>query len=257
MIVQVTTFAAAIIAARRVAQSDFEPCPAYEAVIGNAIIAAEKVLRRIDSSWPARERDRDFCFSGRLLLPFVTRQRVFLLELVPNVFLGAKVANHHKNRQHEECYEIARRQWIGTVDYADYHAEGERRAYSQQEKEQPVGVCVLYATAYFVFILDILSNVFLCEIVAKHRTSDPQKDRCRVARKFHGLSIGDFAAYHARGNPVHPQTRELIWRFHCISRPNGFAFGPESVEYHGPMRLAVRKGMCYKTGTGSHSKRIN
>lgn len=52
--------AASIIAARRLAQLDFKPCPAYEAAIGNAIVAAEKIMRRIDSNWPERKHDRDY-----------------------------------------------------------------------------------------------------------------------------------------------------------------------------------------------------
>jgi hypothetical protein len=44
----------------RLAQLDFKPCPASDAAISNAIIAAEKILRRIDSRWPKHEHDRDF-----------------------------------------------------------------------------------------------------------------------------------------------------------------------------------------------------
>ena len=53
--------AASIIAARRLAQLDFKPSPAYEVVLANAITAAEKLLSRIDSRWPQKkDRDRDF-----------------------------------------------------------------------------------------------------------------------------------------------------------------------------------------------------
>jgi hypothetical protein len=51
---------ALILAARRLAQLEFKRCPAYGAVIANAIVAAEKILRRIDSHWPKREQDGDF-----------------------------------------------------------------------------------------------------------------------------------------------------------------------------------------------------
>jgi transposase len=37
---------------------EFKPCPAYDAVIANAIVAAQKILSRIDSHWPKRENDR-------------------------------------------------------------------------------------------------------------------------------------------------------------------------------------------------------
>ena len=46
---RVLLIAASILAARRLAQLDFKPCPASDAAIANAIIAAEKILRRIDS----------------------------------------------------------------------------------------------------------------------------------------------------------------------------------------------------------------
>jgi hypothetical protein len=46
--------------ARRLAQLEFKPCLAYDAVIANAIFAAEKILRRIDSHWSNREHDRAF-----------------------------------------------------------------------------------------------------------------------------------------------------------------------------------------------------
>jgi hypothetical protein len=57
---RVLLIAASILAARRLALLDFKHCPAYEAAIGNAIAAAEKIMRRIDSNWPVKERDRDF-----------------------------------------------------------------------------------------------------------------------------------------------------------------------------------------------------
>jgi hypothetical protein len=57
---RVLLIAASILAARRLAQLEFKPCPAYDSVIANAIVAAEKILRRIDSHWPKREHDRDF-----------------------------------------------------------------------------------------------------------------------------------------------------------------------------------------------------
>jgi hypothetical protein len=57
---RVLVIAASILAARRLAQLEFKPCPAYEAVIANAIAAAEKIMRRIDSHWPAPDRHRDF-----------------------------------------------------------------------------------------------------------------------------------------------------------------------------------------------------
>jgi hypothetical protein len=55
---RVLLIAASILAARRLVQLDFKPCPAYESAIASA--AAEKILRRIDTRWPNRETDRDF-----------------------------------------------------------------------------------------------------------------------------------------------------------------------------------------------------
>jgi hypothetical protein len=52
--------AAAIIAARNLAQINFKHCPAYESAISNAVLAAEKIMRKVDSNWPGREQDRDF-----------------------------------------------------------------------------------------------------------------------------------------------------------------------------------------------------
>jgi hypothetical protein len=46
--------------ARRLAQLDFKPSPAYTSAIASAITAAEEILRRIDSKWPKKDPDRDF-----------------------------------------------------------------------------------------------------------------------------------------------------------------------------------------------------
>jgi hypothetical protein len=51
---------AAIIASRRLAQLEFKPCPAFEATIANAIHAAERIMKKIDSNFSDRARDRDF-----------------------------------------------------------------------------------------------------------------------------------------------------------------------------------------------------
>jgi transposase len=57
---RVLLIAASILAARRLVQLDFKPCPAYESAIASAIAAAEKILRRIDTRWPNRQPDREF-----------------------------------------------------------------------------------------------------------------------------------------------------------------------------------------------------
>ena len=47
--------AAAILAARRLAQIDAKPrTPAFEAAIHDAVMIAERILQRIDSLWPAK-----------------------------------------------------------------------------------------------------------------------------------------------------------------------------------------------------------
>jgi hypothetical protein len=56
---RVRLLSASIIASRRLAHLDFKPCPAYEAAIGSAILAAYKIMRQIDSNWPKREHERD------------------------------------------------------------------------------------------------------------------------------------------------------------------------------------------------------
>jgi hypothetical protein len=45
--------AASILAARKLAQYEYKPCPATECAIADAIAAANKILARIDSLWPA------------------------------------------------------------------------------------------------------------------------------------------------------------------------------------------------------------
>ncbi len=55
---RVLLIAAAILAARNLAQLDGRSSPAFEATIANAINVAERILRRIDERWPVqRERD--------------------------------------------------------------------------------------------------------------------------------------------------------------------------------------------------------
>jgi hypothetical protein len=57
---RVLLIAASILAARRLAQLEYKSCPAFEACIADAIAAAEKILKKIDSRWPAPEHVRDF-----------------------------------------------------------------------------------------------------------------------------------------------------------------------------------------------------
>jgi hypothetical protein len=44
--------AASILAARRIALCQSKPSPALECAISDAIIMAEKILKRIDGRWP-------------------------------------------------------------------------------------------------------------------------------------------------------------------------------------------------------------
>ena len=45
--------AAAILAARDLSRLEYKACPATDAVIANAVKTAERILRKIDSNWPA------------------------------------------------------------------------------------------------------------------------------------------------------------------------------------------------------------
>lgn len=54
------TLAASIIVARQLAQIGLRPSPAYEVAIANAITAAEKIMRRIDSKLSAPHQDGYF-----------------------------------------------------------------------------------------------------------------------------------------------------------------------------------------------------
>lgn len=51
---RVLLIAASILAARKLAQYD-KPCPAIEATIANSISMAEKIMRKIDAMFPARQ----------------------------------------------------------------------------------------------------------------------------------------------------------------------------------------------------------
>jgi hypothetical protein len=55
----VLLIAASILAARRLAQLEDRPSPAYESVIASAINAAERILKRIDGNWPKQDGGRD------------------------------------------------------------------------------------------------------------------------------------------------------------------------------------------------------
>jgi hypothetical protein len=56
---RVLLIAASILAARKLAQLEYKPCPAVDCCIADAIAAADRILRKIDSRWPAPQRDRD------------------------------------------------------------------------------------------------------------------------------------------------------------------------------------------------------
>ncbi len=53
---RVLLIAASILAARKLANWDGRPSPALECAIANAISLAERIMARIDSRWPAKER---------------------------------------------------------------------------------------------------------------------------------------------------------------------------------------------------------
>jgi hypothetical protein len=49
---RVLLIAASILAARKLAEWDGRPSPAFEAAVANAITVAERILSRIDARWP-------------------------------------------------------------------------------------------------------------------------------------------------------------------------------------------------------------
>jgi hypothetical protein len=51
---RVLLIAATILAARKLAQFD-KPCPGIEAAIANSISMAEKIMRKIDALYPAKD----------------------------------------------------------------------------------------------------------------------------------------------------------------------------------------------------------
>jgi hypothetical protein len=53
---RVLLVAATILAARKLAQFD-KPCPGIEAAISNSISMAEKIMRKIDDLYPAKQND--------------------------------------------------------------------------------------------------------------------------------------------------------------------------------------------------------
>ncbi len=55
---RVLLIAASILAARKLAEWDGRPSPAFESAIANAISVAERILSRIDSRWPAVTANR-------------------------------------------------------------------------------------------------------------------------------------------------------------------------------------------------------
>ena len=54
---RVLLIAASILAARRLANWDGRPSPAFEAAVSDAIAIAERILSRIDARWPTRTKE--------------------------------------------------------------------------------------------------------------------------------------------------------------------------------------------------------
>jgi hypothetical protein len=52
---RVLLIASSILAARKLTDWDGRPSPASESAIANAILAAERILSRIDAKWPAKQ----------------------------------------------------------------------------------------------------------------------------------------------------------------------------------------------------------
>jgi hypothetical protein len=55
---RVLLISATILAARKLAQYD-KPCPGIEAAISNSIAMAEKIMRKIDALYPAKDSNPD------------------------------------------------------------------------------------------------------------------------------------------------------------------------------------------------------
>jgi len=55
---RVILIAASILCSRKLAELGFKPSPAADAAIANAVAAAVRIMRKIDSCWPPPERDR-------------------------------------------------------------------------------------------------------------------------------------------------------------------------------------------------------
>jgi hypothetical protein len=51
---RVLLIAASILAARKLANWDGRPSPAFESAIADAIVAAERIMARIDRRWPVK-----------------------------------------------------------------------------------------------------------------------------------------------------------------------------------------------------------
>jgi len=51
---RVLLIAASILAARKLADWDGRPSPAFEAAIANAITVAERIMAKIESRWPEK-----------------------------------------------------------------------------------------------------------------------------------------------------------------------------------------------------------
>ncbi len=56
---RVLLIAAAILAARRLANWDGRPSPAFESAISDAIATAERIMQRIDARWPVKTQVYD------------------------------------------------------------------------------------------------------------------------------------------------------------------------------------------------------
>ncbi len=54
---RVLLIAASILAARKLAQLESRPSPAFEAAIADAISTAERILARIDREWPSVDQN--------------------------------------------------------------------------------------------------------------------------------------------------------------------------------------------------------
>ena len=85
---RVLLIAAAILAARKLCQLEStRPSPALHSIIADAVIFAERIMRRIDAEWPQKADDPHTLNRNYVLAPF----HVLMSNCQNNVLLGLRL----------------------------------------------------------------------------------------------------------------------------------------------------------------------